>query len=998
MSTIGTLLVRLGVDTKPLTAGMATAKADVEGFGKSTSATAANVAKGVGLAGAAVAGGVGIIGVESIKAATDYQSAMELLRTQTGASQAEVDSMSKSVLNLATQLPQSPEELAAGLYHVESAGKRGADALNILKTAAMGAAMGGANLEDVTNALIAADQTGIKGTENMSATMGTLNAIVGAGNMRMQDLTDAMGTGVLSTAKNYGVTIQSVGAAIADMTDQGIPAIDAATRLNSAMRLMAAPTTKAAKELKSIGLSQFQLASDMRGPGGMTSAIEDLKKHLDASGMSANQQAALIASAFGGKQSGAILTLIGNVDLLQKKTDAVAKGASSFASGWQAAQGTTAQQAAELKSSFQALEISIGTGLLPAVNGIMKVVSPVINAIAHWAIANPKLASMILMIVGGLGALTAAVFLLGPAIGGLAGIFAILTSPILLIVGAIAGFILIASRVPSILAPFKAVLGDLGSLFNALVATIGPVVSALIGVFQGTETWTTALAKIQMAFQVFMRFIGLWVGQIGRHLLALAQAFIDWVAPMIPKVLAALAAFAGQIINWVAAQVPGWIGAIAGWAKAFIDWVAPMIPPLLAMLGNFASQIIRWVAAQAPVWFQQLLKWADAFVAWVLPMIPPAIAALGQLLGQLIAWVAAQVPIWVAQLGAWAEAFMAWIDPLIPKALAMLGNFASQIIRWVAAQAPVWFQQLLKWADAFVAWVLPMIPPLLANLAKFGVSLLGWIIKQLPVIGAALLRMAAEFVVWILPKIPGMLVNLAKWAASVVAGVIGAIPSMVVALGRMALSFVGWIVGIVPQTIVALGSWLASILRWLAGIPGRVYTAAWNIGASIAHGIINAIANLPKLIGNTLSKIPGAGLISDLFKNLPHFQTGAENVPQTMLAIVHQGEMILPVDQARQLRTAAGKATGAPAQSLAAAAARVGGGVPAPAAGGSDVASLTAAIIAAIRQAPLVGQMTINNPQAEPAGVSIANQLRVVSAMGLGSPALPVPAAGVGSR
>ena len=72
--------------------------------------------------------------------------------------------------------------------------------------------------------------------------MGVLNAVVGAGNMRMEDLVAAFGTGLLSSAKAAGVSIQSVGAAIADMTYQGVPAQDAATRLRMSLSLLAAPS------------------------------------------------------------------------------------------------------------------------------------------------------------------------------------------------------------------------------------------------------------------------------------------------------------------------------------------------------------------------------------------------------------------------------------------------------------------------------------------------------------------------------------------------------------------------------------------------------------------------------------------------------------------------------------------------------------------------------------------------------------------------------------
>ena len=341
------------------------------GLGKIGSG-AAVAAKNLALMAIPVVLALGGLAVSSVNAARQFQASMVLIQTQAGASADEVTNMSAAVLKLAPQVGMGPDVLAAGLYHVESAGLRGAKALEILRVAAEGAKVGNADLESVTNALIAANQSGVKGVEDMAGAMGSLNAIVGAGNMRMQDLTDAMGTGVLSTAKNYGVTLQSVGAALASMTDQGIPAVDAATRLNSAMRLMAAPTSKAVSELKSIGLSQFALATDMRGPGGIDAAIHDLKDHLDKSGLSLTQQAALIAAAFGGKQSGAILTLIGNVGLLDAKVAAVNKGAGAFGDAWAATGQTVAEQQAQVSASLDSLKIQLGTELLPVEQRVLK--------------------------------------------------------------------------------------------------------------------------------------------------------------------------------------------------------------------------------------------------------------------------------------------------------------------------------------------------------------------------------------------------------------------------------------------------------------------------------------------------------------------------------------------------------------------------------------------------------------------------------------------------
>src|SRR6202042_709642 len=86
------------------------------------------------------------------------------------------------------------------------------------------------------------------------------------------------------------------------------------------LSLLAAPSAAASKQLATIGLTGLQLANAMRSPGGLVSAIALLKQHLDASGLSASKQAILLSHAFGGgRSSSAILTMVNNLAVLEKK-------------------------------------------------------------------------------------------------------------------------------------------------------------------------------------------------------------------------------------------------------------------------------------------------------------------------------------------------------------------------------------------------------------------------------------------------------------------------------------------------------------------------------------------------------------------------------------------------------------------------------------------------------------------------------------------------------
>lgn len=344
---------------------------------------------GVAKAGAVVAAVLGVALVagaaEAVKSAGKFQQSMELIRTQAGASQKEVDSMAQAVLSLSGQVATSPLELADALYHLESTGFRGAKALEALRISAEGAKVGGGNLVDVTNALDAVLVAGVKEAKNMTQAMGELNAIVGAGDMKMQDLADAMGTGILATAKTFGLSLLDVGAALAVLGDNNIRGAEAATKLRMEISLLGAPTAKAQKELKSIGITALQLANDMRS-GGLIKALQDLQDHLRKSGKTASEQAAVIAGAFGGgKSAGTIMLLLEQLDRLKTKYKDVAGGTKQFGDAWATTQGNLNFKIDAMKAAVDAAGIKIGLVLLPYVSQLLGKITPLVPKIADWA-------------------------------------------------------------------------------------------------------------------------------------------------------------------------------------------------------------------------------------------------------------------------------------------------------------------------------------------------------------------------------------------------------------------------------------------------------------------------------------------------------------------------------------------------------------------------------------------------------------------------------------
>jgi TP901 family phage tail tape measure protein len=311
------------------------------------------------------------LGYESIKASNSFDAAMMRIHTQAQVPLPEIAGLSKAVLNMAATFGFSPESLAESLYHVESAFEslppvmiKNGGAANIVAIAAKGAAIGHADLVDTTNALTAAMAANIPGVKNAADTMAVLNGIVGVGDMHMQDLAKAFGTGAVANVKLYGGTIQDIGAMLAVFGDNNIRAQKAGTGLRMAVQAMI-PTGKLAEAtMEKYGLQLDTLAKDMQGHG-INGALTDLINHLKAHGVATNQMGAIITDMFGKRVGPAIGIAVDQYARLESKYPALNQSIKTFGTSWTETNKTAQQQTNEFVNGLKALEIELGQKLTP---------------------------------------------------------------------------------------------------------------------------------------------------------------------------------------------------------------------------------------------------------------------------------------------------------------------------------------------------------------------------------------------------------------------------------------------------------------------------------------------------------------------------------------------------------------------------------------------------------------------------------------------------------
>lgn len=398
--------------------------------------------------------------------------------------------------------------------------------------------------------------------------------------------------------------------------------------------------------------------------------------------------------------------------------------------------------------------------------------------------------------------------------------------------------------------PFTAAVGEVGLAlrdFANWIVTIGQQIAG--------GDWSGAFATLTSGLTSFGSTLLTTLAGWG-------TAFLDWIGPMIPPLLAKLGELTVAVGTWIVEQAPIWGAQLLAWGQGFIDWVAPMIPPALAALGALVTSIGTWIVEQIPVIGAQLLAWGTAFVNWVAPMIPPALAALGTLITSIGAWVVEQVPILISQLIAWGTAFVEWVGPMIPPAIAALAGLASGVIGWIGEQAAPILARLSAWATAFIAWIPGATVTFLQQWPGFLSSFLGWIGEAAGPLLLKLGEWAVQFVAWIVPMIPGFLLALAGIAAALITFIAETVIVIAAKVYEWSTAFGAWIGSdLVPKLPGLLGAITDSIGGWITGtaVPWLT-TAAADLGTAIIDGVKGAISSGAKFITEAIKSALTAAL------------------------------------------------------------------------------------------------------------------------------------------
>lgn len=544
------------------------------------------------------------IGGYAAKTAMDFDQSATLIQTQAGATAQQMHFLRDSVLQYAQsgKSEATPNELLQGMYHLVSVGLRGQHAMDALTASQKLASVGQSDMETTASALAGVWHSNIRGAQNFNKEAGLLNAIVGHGNLRLQDMIGALGTGLVPAAKRAHLTLNDIGSALDSMTSDTVPATQAATRLRMLVSLLTAQSAGAQKALKELGIQQGDLAVSLMGGGphgGLVSALELV--HNRMSSLSQPAQLQFLHDAFGGSRSSStIAQLLNNLDRLSSTYDTNAQKADQLNKLYIKQEHTVHGELQAAWSQMQVSLVHLGHVVLPLlVKAVRWLAQAIQNAVKWFDNLSPTMQKVVLVTLGLVAVLGPLLFLFGgTAIGAsyLARAIVFLSRPIMALIGWIGGLLLSMTGLEVAMDGSTIMAATAGGAFFALdlaVLAIPLAIALLIGAFilaynkvkwfrDGVNAvvnffkdfWNSTLGTIillpfkalvwaiqhfhqikQAAIDVYNWFKGLWEGPLGQALRKPFEIMYNIAKPIFDGLKAA-AEFVISKVQWLIDHIP----------------------------------------------------------------------------------------------------------------------------------------------------------------------------------------------------------------------------------------------------------------------------------------------------------------------------------------------------------------------------------------------------------------------------------------------------------
>lgn len=596
----------------------ATAQQKMQALGSSMTSVGASMTKNVTLP----LVGVGAAGV---KAASNFESSMSQVQATMGVTGDTIVQVHGESVNAMEALSAKAKEMGATTAFSAS---EAADALNYLALAGFDtekqidalpsvltlAAAG--NMELAYASDLVTDSMSVLGltTDDMTGFIDQMAKTASSSNTSVAQLGEAILVAG-GQAKLAGMDTVQLNTALGILADNGIKGSEGGTMLRNVLKNLYTPTDKARAAMEELGVTTANADGSLRET---QDVLKDLSVALD--GLTEEQRMQAMANIFDTR------TIAGANALLENCTDRwdELSGAIDNAAG-------SAEQMADtqldnlngsltlLKSALEGAAISIGEALIPTIRKVAEFINKLVSAFNNLSEPTKQMIVRIGAIVAAIGPvllivgkLITTISTVMGVLGKLGPVISFLTSPIGLVIAAIAalvaGFLYLWNHCEGFREFWINLWENVKTIFQSVVDFIQEKIEQIKEFFANLpENIRAAIDAVVNWFQTLPERIAYWLGYALTKIVEWATNTYNTVKTQVPLIIEAVVTFfselPGKVYTWLVntiAKVVLWAGEMLVQAKKagsdFVDGVINYIKTLPGKIKEWMQQAIDYLS------------------------------------------------------------------------------------------------------------------------------------------------------------------------------------------------------------------------------------------------------------------------------------------------------------------------------------------------------------------------------------------------------------------
>lgn len=379
------LIVKIGADTRSFEKEMRKMTKDIQTVSSKLGGIGKSLTKSVTLP-------ILAIGAATIKLGSDFEASMSKLNAVTGATGTEFDELKSTAMDMGATTQYSAKEAADAMTELAKAGMDSAQTMSSIPgVLAMAASenMDLARAAEITSAAL--NSYGMEASEaSRVADVLAMNSNKSASGV--ESLGAALAP-VAGFASQLGIPFEELNASLGILSNNGVDGAIAGQKMMGIFRSLAAPASKAGKEMKKYGIEAFDANGKMKSLPEILDNINEKTAHLGD-----KQRMAALKTMFGTAALSALLPL------LKEGGDAVADYSNELANS----EGYATEMADAINDNLQGSFKLLASATETAAIALYENIGPALKQIVDWiaglvskfATMSPEMMKFVVVMAG----------------------------------------------------------------------------------------------------------------------------------------------------------------------------------------------------------------------------------------------------------------------------------------------------------------------------------------------------------------------------------------------------------------------------------------------------------------------------------------------------------------------------------------------------------------------------------------------------------------------